>query len=534
MLFLVAAVFLFANLGEKYLWQDEAATAVLGVRLVKFGRPLAYDGVNLITMDHFAAEDVETLDRRTGDPEAAVRYYADRGDFRPDTAWTGQPWGSFLVAGASVSLFGRDTVAARAPFVLAALLTVGLLYRLVRREFRDPLLACLAAAVLVANVYWVIHARQCRYYALSGLMLVVTLAAFARWQRGRPLGRALFVAAAWCWFQVDFGSLWPTIGLFLLSATWTSWPRVKGVVLVGVALGAAVAPWVWYYQLAGRVKESAAPWSDKFLLNLANVNQFLIPLPLLLAAGVVLAIRWPRLDPVARKVLAVGVGTLLALLAWVPTVTPFAFYRYVVHATPLAALCVAWLACEVATWAVGRGARAPVAVALAAFVVACPFLSDLAMTAPAAPGGASPGSLLRPEWGVLYEEVFAPGQDPNRRTVEALARVASPGDEVLTNYEDIPLMFYTDYRVRGGMPCFRVEDASRGPPRFLVYRWSVSFVHGPVFEREVKRYRWRPLPSGIPDVTWGNIPDPRFRPVLHPASAPEAVLAENLGPAAPD
>jgi hypothetical protein len=28
-LLLIAGVFLFANLGEKYLWQDEAATAVL-------------------------------------------------------------------------------------------------------------------------------------------------------------------------------------------------------------------------------------------------------------------------------------------------------------------------------------------------------------------------------------------------------------------------------------------------------------------------------------------------------------------------
>ncbi len=72
LLFLLAAVLLFFNLGTKYLWQDEAATAVLGSRLMKFGKPLAYDGMNLITMDHFYGEDASTLGERTGDPKLVV------------------------------------------------------------------------------------------------------------------------------------------------------------------------------------------------------------------------------------------------------------------------------------------------------------------------------------------------------------------------------------------------------------------------------------------------------------------------------
>jgi hypothetical protein len=540
LLLLVAVVFLFANLGAKYLWQDEAATAVLGARLMRFGQPLAYDGENLITMDHFAGEDSTTIDQRTGPPRTAVQYYADHGDFKQNTAWIGQPWGSFAVVGASLTLFGQNTLAARAPFALAALLTVGLLYWFVRRQFQDPLLAWLAGAILATNVYWVIHSRQCRYYSLSGLFLLLTLLAFTCWQRGRPWGRLLFVATAWCWFQIDFGSFWPMLGILLLSAAWAAWPRVRGVVVVSLALGAAVAPWVWYYELAGRVKTSAAPWPDKFEGNLFHVNQFLIPLLLLSASGVVLALRWRTLDPISRRLLLVTQAMLWTALLWVPTVAPLAFYRYTVHLAPLAALNVAWVLCEAAAWICRRGFReqsgALIAISLAAFLAACPHFSNLAEATLqlSVPDANALGLVIRPEWAVLREEVFDPSPDPNRLTVEALARIASPGDEILTNYEDIPLMFYTHYRVRGGIPCFRVEDNSRGPPRFLVYRRSVSFVHEAVFRREIMRYRWRPIHSGIPDVPWGNMPEPGFRLGVDTASAPEIILAENLGPAPPN
>ena len=46
MIAVLAAVLLFWGLADPYLWQDEAATAVLATRMLRFGKPLAYDGVN--------------------------------------------------------------------------------------------------------------------------------------------------------------------------------------------------------------------------------------------------------------------------------------------------------------------------------------------------------------------------------------------------------------------------------------------------------------------------------------------------------
>lgn len=534
LLFIVAAVFLFWNLGAKYLWQDEAVTAVLGTRLMKFGKPLAYDGVNLITMDHFSGEDAKTVDQRTADPEIAVKYYADHGDFKQNTAWIGQPWGQFLAAGVSLTLFGHNTVAARLPYAFAAFLTVVLLYWFVRREFKDPLVAWLAAAILLANVFWVIHSRQCRYYALSTLFLLLTLIAFTRWRRGQAWGGLLFVVTAWCWFQVDFGSFFPGIAILLLAAIWAAWPRIHWVLFAGTVLGIAVAPWVWYYELANRVKPAAVPWADRFLLNLFHFNQFLIPLLALLAAGALLAIRWRTLDPLPRLILVVALALLLAALVWVPAVAPYAFHRYIVQLAPLAALCVAWVLSEVTAWITRHRPREEwrrclIAGSLAVFVVVCPLLSNLVRIPlrQVVPRTSALGLFIRPEWAVFYKEIFAPEPDPNRLTVEALARVASAKDEILINYEDVPLMFYTDYRIRGGIPCFRVEDSSRAPPRFLVYRRSVGF-HAAVFNREIMRYRWRQIRSDIPDVPWGNIPEPEFRMRANPSSARPIYFAENL------
>src|SRR6187399_2461584 len=104
-----AAVLLFWRLGAIYLWQDEANTAVLAVRMLKSGKPLAYDGVNLLSNDNFAAEDRVEIGTRTANPKAAVDYIIGRGDLKADMSWIFQPWGQFVVAAASIQALGQTT-----------------------------------------------------------------------------------------------------------------------------------------------------------------------------------------------------------------------------------------------------------------------------------------------------------------------------------------------------------------------------------------------------------------------------------------
>ena len=498
----LAALLLFWGLTDKYLWQDEAATAVLAARMLKFGRPLAYDGVNLVTIDHFAAEDEAPIDLRTGNPRAAVEYYTKRGDYKSDTTWKWQPWGQFVAAAAGIAALGKTTLGARLPFALAGFATVMLLFRLVRKYCGSLPMAALAALLLLSNAYWILHARQCRYYSLSSLLLVLTLFGYARWQFGGRLGAAAFVAAAWCWFQVDYGTVWPVLAVLFLDAFLARRHNVWRTAAVGAALAAAIAPFVFYYELWGRLSVQAGDWNDRFMDDLFNMNEYVAPALVVLAAAALLAWRWKKLPEPERRLVAVACGTLLALALWIPTAAPEAFLRYAIIAAPAGALVAAWLVVRAA----GRHAML---VPVGAAVLALTPWASLPLHAVAPPPDWYTNSpLLRGELPVLCAEVFGHRADPNRLVAEWLRRNAAASDEILIDYEDLPLMYYLPNPIRGGIAAFRVEDDAKTAPRFLVLRKSVRFVHWPVFLREAARYHWVPVGLKAPDVMWGNNPDP--------------------------
>jgi 4-amino-4-deoxy-L-arabinose transferase-like glycosyltransferase len=213
----LAAILLFWGLTDKDLWQDEAATAVLAVRMLKFGRPLAYDGKNLLTIDMQDEDDDASVSGRTREPQAAINYFVEQGNFKPDTTWKWQPWGLFAIAAVSIKILGQTTLAARLPFALAGLATVVLLFRLVRQQFGSLTMAALSTVLLISNTYWILHARQCRYYSVDSLFLVLLLMAYARWQWGGHSNLA-FLVTAWCFFQVDYGTVLPILAVLFLEA----------------------------------------------------------------------------------------------------------------------------------------------------------------------------------------------------------------------------------------------------------------------------------------------------------------------------
>jgi hypothetical protein len=518
----LAAFLLCWNLGERYLWQDEAQTAVLGSRILRSGRPLAYDGKNFISVDLFVGEDAASIGRRTGDPRAAVDYYVGRGDLKPDTAWKYHPWGQYVVAALGLAVLGHGTLAARLPFALAGVAAVLLLYRLVRRECDSRLMASLAAVLLAVNPYWVLHDRQCRYYALSSLFLVLTLMGYTSWQRGRRWGAAAFVASVWGWFQADYGTVWPALGVLFLDAAWTHRRDLARPARLGAAVAVTLAPFVYYYEMWRRPLLQVGTWSGRFRGTLFNVNEYLVPLVVVAAALALLVWRRRTWGEPERRLITVGCAIVGALLVWVPSAAPFVFVRYVIVAAPLGACLAAWVLVR------GAGSRAsrlawPGAAVLALTPWASMLLYPVAPPPPWLPGGA----LVRPELSVVGSAIFGHRPDPNRLVVEWLRQNAAPTDEILINYEDVPLMFYLPNPIRGGIAAFRVEDDAKAPPRFVVLRRSVDFVHWPVFRREVDRYAWLEVPLNAPDVFYGNNPDPRGQ-LQDPATAPPLYVARRV------
>jgi len=521
----IAAVLLLWGLSNKYLWQDEAATAVLAQRMLRFGRPLTYDGVNLITIDYFKAEDPATIDQRTTNPQAAVQYYIDHGYIKPDTSWRFQPWGQFIVAAISLKALGSTTLAARLPFALAGIAVVVLLYRFVLTNFGNPLMASLAAVFLVFNAYWILHSRQCRYYPLSSLFLVITLMAYARWQRGGRWGAAAFVLAAWCWFHVDYGTFWPVMLVLFVDAFVAERHNLWRPALVGTVLAVAIAPFLYYFELwRRRAVIPVGTFRQRFWINLFNINEYVVPLVIVLAAIALLAWRWRTLAAVERRMVAIACATIVAFTLWVPLAAPVAFLRYVIMVAPLGCLLAAWVLVR------SCGSRVGLVWLGAAVLIITPWMGKPLHLLRRPPSWFWSARFLRPELRILAAEVFGHRPDPNRIVIEWLKQNAAPSDEILINYEDVPLMFYLPNPIRGGVAAFRAEDDAKVRPQFVILRRSVPFLHWPVYLRELGRYQWSEVSSvRAPDIPWGNDPDP-VAETRDPAKAATIYVARRITP----
>ena len=504
MLGAIAATLLLWGLSSKYLWQDEAATAVMSQRMLRFGRPLAYDGVNLITIDWFRGKDQDSEPQGTTDPQKAVQYFIDQGDYKPDTSWRFQPWGQFILTAISLKALGSTTLAARLPFALAGILAVLLLYRFVLENFASPLMATLAALLLVFNAYWILHSRQCRYYPLSSLFLIITLMAYAHWQRGGRWGAAAFVLAAWCWFQVDYGTFWPVMLVLFVDAFIAQRRSLWRPALVGVALAAAIAPFFYYFELWRRKSTQVGTLSRRFWINLYNLNEYVAPLLILLAAIALLAWRWRKLAAAERRIVAIACATILGFSLWVPLIAPAPFLRYVIILAPLGCLLAAWVLVR------GCGSRLGLAWLGAAVLILTPWMSKPFHPLIQAPSWYKHVRFSDLSLSTMVKEIFGHRPDPNRLVIEWLQQNAAPSDEILINYEDIPLMFYLPNPIRGGLSAFRAEDDAKTPPAFIVLRQSAKKFHWPVYLRELGRYQWSEVTSvRAPDISWGNNPDPR-------------------------
>src|SRR3990172_4426231 len=104
----ISSVLLFTNLHRDYLWSDEGDTAVLAKSILKYGVPKAWDGVTFTDSDYGA---------RVTD----------------DFIMVSHPWLQYYVTAASFAVFGETTLAARLPFAFLGLVTIALVYVMLRR-----------------------------------------------------------------------------------------------------------------------------------------------------------------------------------------------------------------------------------------------------------------------------------------------------------------------------------------------------------------------------------------------------------------
>ncbi len=515
-----AAVALLTNLGNVYLWQDEAETALLSQRLGRYGLPLAFDGRNLIRQ---APQDVQ---------------------YTADYVWVYHPWLPFYFTALSFHFLGPTTFAARLPYALAGLSTILLLYFSLRHHFPDRRVAMLGSTFLLFSVPFLLHARQCKYFPFAALFAVAATDGYLRLREDNGDGGdwvlPYFILSGFCLFQSNFGAFLPlmaAVGLhFLLSR-----PGRIAIKRMALALGTMalfVLPWAIYLQTwaRGRFVFDVYRFVGHLVHYAVYVTGWVLPLPMLL-----LLVYWYVRDWRPRRLFYVAPGeasvvNLFILIVAISIVFLsvtfiWMYFSYVVQLVPLLAALLAVLVLRVMDRSRLLGYTLMVLLLATNVVHLFPYAFALvqrfkwASLAPR-PYLAETDALIATAGNFRLDvvdyayELTHDYDGPNEGIVLFLREHAKAGDMVLANYGELPIAFYLNLDFAGGLSGYRLESAEQS-------EWVINRRDGPYrdeVERIVADGKYEAIEIPYPDLPWGNRPVPEYHKFATVYDAPNVVI----------
>lgn len=489
---LIAALLLLWRLDNGALWQDEAQTALLSRSVLLHGVPLGIEGDNSFSQ------------------ELGV-------EFGPNAIWRWHTWLPFYLLAGFFRLFGQTTAVARLPFALAGVATVALCGPFAARLYRSRKVAGLAAALLSICVPFLLLGRQSRYYTLAALLSLLSLHGYLRFRDGARGGRILLCIASTALFHTHYlycATLWGTVGL---HALWFQRARLRGLFAPLVATALLNFPFVlWLSRMPYGSHYQAAllqprAWLDKALAFRDWLLGYVVPpafsISLLSALAVALyARRRGRLtfsqDIEGHALVGLFVLSNLGLLI---VVAPGGFARYLAPIVP------------------------PLLCGLAA------LLSDLSALHRALPYALLVPFALHNGLPQLCDELTHRFEGPVDGLVQYLRAHSRPGQLLAITYEDLPLKFYLDLRVLGGLTGQDLTPAQAAD--FIVLRHQTVCSKDQAVAEYLRSHvpweKYRRVELAVPDTLFQNRenqPEHLFRTAV---DRPKVVVYQRIAPTAP-
>jgi 4-amino-4-deoxy-L-arabinose transferase-like glycosyltransferase len=466
-----SAVLLLANLGNQYLWEDEAQTALISKTVLTDGVPRGYDSKNYFSQEKGA-------------------------EYGKNYIWKWHTWLPFYVLAGFYKAFGVNTFVSRLPFALFGLGTVGATYYFARSLWPGRRIAAIAGALLAVSVPFLLLSRQCRYYSMSMFFSVLSLHAYMNMLNGKKrAGLMLFFASTLLLHTQHFymAVLFPALAVHAVIYNHEVLKKLL-IVIAGVML--FNLPWLlWLANMnysQGHITDLST--NVNFIMAFcADILRYLFPVWLLAIILIITAsnrIRKGRL--ISQEQFLVRNISLLVLFVIFNVVViaftcPLPYFRYIAPSVPIAILLVAVIV----------DSAAHVHMVLAIVIVA---------------GILSTGKLKD-----YFYEITHDYKGPIKGIVSYLREHGSKDDVVAISYGDMPLKFYTDMRVIGGLTGEDLEPALNA--RWVIFRKNTAGESGRLeiylilndinLESEYRR-----IELNSPDIQWENredIADHQFR-----------------------
>jgi len=590
-LLLVPPLLLFPRLGEIYLWQDEAETAMIGRAILEHGYPLATVGRNIIT-----------------DQPGQV-------DLNSAGVWIYTPWLPGYVAALSFALFGASTWSARLPFALLAWGILFVQYGALRDVTRDRRLSRLATVFILGSVPFLLHARQCRYYMLLLLFTLLHLWGYMRLSRRKAGGMGLFLAGGiglcYSWYPQaiastiamgfhallyhrkseflrrfaigctvigsislpyflytrgwsrdylgnghNYDSVWRYLGAlraYLLQVHAYCWPGLLALPLLwrhisgpNPARRRARRRRVTFFALLWLATVCAPPGA--LVLSLMGAS--------LVALGAEMCFYFiensgvPHSSIALREEFALVVIFLSVSVALITGLSYYPFYRYFLALLPVFAVTTAATVLGVAA------GRMWIASLLTTCLLVCnlfqlgPFSIATAVTQVAGrvsdedfftsfgyqPNNINATETLRlsepfPRFHSLawdyLQELTHEYVGPIGGAVRYLRAQARPGEVIVTTYEHFPLMFYTDLKVYSSHVSIDIGEL---PEWVLIHGAPGPIVPDRLVQALQNPEQYQRIEIPAHDFAWENIPEPNLHKFRTIVDGPPVVLFHRVGP----
>ena len=483
---LIGGVLIFTNLGNRYLWQDESETALLARSVLIHGYPRAFDGTNIISQE---------LGR----------------DYNAQYVWTWTPWLQLYLTVDSFFLFGESVFAARLPFAIIALVTIILLYRLALFVTRNRSIARWSTFYLITSIPFLLHVRQCRYYSLLALGAVWLVLSYLRLIKEQKGSSYHLLLSATVLFHTHFMVALSILAALVCDALLWRFRRIKikSIIPLGLIFLALNLPWAVYFQLGSRGDYLGNEALRNIYIYLAMVNRHIFPFVLLIIPLFFL-FRRKKLF-VFDKEVNENIRTLItvSLLAIILLgFGPWVIFRYLVWFIPFACIFLALLTQTIvqrkkcAGWA------------LAAVLVSSNILHIMPVMIWRSLGFSStPVRSFRsssPMANYIYE-ITHNYDGPNEALIAFFQENGSKDETVVATYGDLPLKFYTNLKVRGGLVGENLAGVETAD--WIVIRRNIICDK----DAAVKTYlmghanfnMYEPIVISAVDLPFGNRPEPK-------------------------